>query len=216
MPFANALLFVVPGVGQGNSGLSGTMMKNLIRSIALLIGVACTCGAAYADAVPTGVAGVPWGASKPEVMQMMRDKGFAEHVAPELQAETGGRDVLEFDGFFDNQNCHYIFMFNNGQMTGGDVAFIRYSLVGAMALYHRFTPVLADKYGSYQARTEEASGNFPYAVWSLHDLASGDDYTITTFIDHYYFEGPSLETRVYSFVITYIANSLDKRTKPEL
>ncbi len=191
-------------------------MTNLIRSMALLIVAVCTCGAAYADGVPAGVAGVPWGASKPEVMHMMRDKGFAEHVAPELQAETGGRDVLEFDGFFDDQNCHYIFMFKNGQMTGGDVAFIRYSQTAATALYDHFTPMLAEKYGHYQARTEEVSGNFPYAVWALHDPASGDEYTITTFIDHYYFEGPSLDTRVYSFVITYIANSLDKRAKPEL
>jgi len=191
-------------------------MTTLIRSIAFLFVAIFVSEAAYAGAIPTGVAGVPWGSSKPQVMQIMHDKGFAEHVAPELQAETNGRDVLEFDGFFDDQKSHFMFMFKSGVLIAGSVAFIQYSPESARALYDHFTPILADKYGPYKARTEDSAGNFPFAVWSLHDPASRDDYTITAMIDHYYFEGPSLETRVYSLVISYYADSLEKRVKSEL
>jgi hypothetical protein len=171
----------------------------------------------YAAPAPDGFAGVPWGTTQEQVINMMRERGWRE--AEEQDGKT-------FYGDFAGFPSKVFFEFTANAMTGG-TAQIEIATNG----YHskiRFDEaykLLSEKYGQTDIKVmhnedrRSTMPNYYNAEWNIVDDVSSDKYSIRLGCgDSVYLHDRTqldarLWTRLYIVGVSYTNQSLVEKKK---
>lgn len=173
---------------------------------------------ALAASSPEGFVGVPWGASRSQVKQLMNERGW-ERCTDSPQTEE------VFKGSFNglSGDLHFVIV-GNALVEGAADPLARYPLRNSTATqreYERTIKSLTEKYGPPQ-KTEvngmSYSGNNvvawgPTAVWEFGDGVTTDKYEISVTFNS---EGTNffgMAGKQTYFVVVYKAISLRERLK---
>jgi hypothetical protein len=168
----------------------------------------------YAGAVPNGLAGVPWGATREQVKKIMIEKGFKQENATPFSNEPSAG--LVFYGSFANRMCYLEFTFIGNSFYFGTVRVESWALQPVLGTFDHFVSIVTDKYGVPEKR-ESFEGltkgiKMQHAEWTFRDNASLDVYTIrATTIDAIFVNDRTL----YTFLMVYEAKSLGNRLKED-
>jgi len=179
-----------------------------------VVSVVMFSGIAQAGAVPDGFAGVPWGASKDQIIKTMNEQGYRQ-----ITCEEG--DSLCFRGSFLSVTCiKLIFSLHSNSFCSG------FAVGCARSEYHRPTQrtfeemvnILSEKYGPPQSRQSGKTENpncagcpTELAGWDFVDSRS-DKYRISIRLEpsSFYYTNEEKKRRV-DILIWYEAESLRKR-----
>ena len=131
----------------------------------------------YAAPAPDGFAGVPWGTTQEQVINMMRERGWRE---------TGEQDGKTFYGDFAGFPSKVIFAFTANAMTRG-TAQIEIATNGyhSKITFDAAYKLLSEKYGQTvikvypNDRRGHTMQNYYYADWNIVDDVSSDKYSIS-------------------------------------
>ena len=130
--------------------------------------------------VPEGFAGVPWGASKDQIMETMRQKGYKQLKF--TSSDYPDRPV-NFDGEFAGSKCILSFHFRANSFYEGTAMLCQTET--PQETINSIVDMLSSKYGSpsdpQTGSYEDDKGiQHPYkgAFWRLTDNKSSDLYTI--------------------------------------
>lgn len=166
-------------------------------------------GIAKAGAVPDGFIGVPWGASRDQIVKTMNERGY--------QRLTAAPGKLEFKGDFAGTPCQLTFHLLANFFIRGQAGYCEWSdhSIGPQSTYRRIVKELSKKYGPpTDLSTVEVKPNvgagFPSenALWELVDSRTSDKYRIQVSVDITFLNGAK-----YAVYIMYSARSLEERLK---
>ena len=179
----------------------------------------------YSVALPDGLAGVPWGATREQVMKIMTEKGFTQENVHPLSAGNRPLTGFVFYGSFANRTCYLDFTFKGNAFYSGSVIVKSYYPQQVLEAYNHFVKLLTDKYGMPEREkcikmtggpNAGTCGSQDALNWSFVDRASSDVYTITARAavpQAVYLDLPN--TPIYHFELRYTAESLGKRLKED-
>jgi len=186
-------------------------MKNKVAILVILFSLLLMCLAvpAYAAQVPDGFAGVPWGASRAQVKQILSERGW-KMVNDEPQRVAS-------KGSFNGINAQLTFSFEGNGLVGGTVIMgvqpIKNISASAYA-YKNLVESLTKKYGPPSGTSEDnLTAN---SGWSFVDTDTKDEYTILAMFTKYSsFMDPDYpaNAELVGVTVCYSASSLAKRLK---
>lgn len=187
----------------------------LVAVLALLtVSVVMFSGIAQAGAVPDGFAGIPWGASKDQIIKTMNERGYRQYTGT-------APGQLEFKGAFAGAHCDLIFLLiANSFYWGSANSCDRFPYpMPPQETYRRMVEMLSEKFGPPQRRRESITGKtndgreYPdwSATWNLVDSRTSDKYSITVYFHVTWFVDTTGDQYVVD--INYSADSLEKRLK---
>ena len=181
----------------------------LIAFLVLLsVSVIMFSGIARAGAVSDGFAGVPWGANKDQVINIMGKRGYR-------QLGTKPLGDLVFSGEFAGVPCELSFRLIDDSFYEG------YAWFGhtekSQATFNRIVDMLSERYGPPQDRgskTERTNDGKEhpsvFAKWEFVNDRSSDKYSIYV-IYHVSWVADTRAEAQYVVDITYSADSLKKK-----
>jgi hypothetical protein len=157
--------------------------------------------------------GVPWGASKDQVIKAMSEQGYRQLNSP-------WPDVLAFRGAFAGAPCQLLFRFIVNSFYSGEAENCgRSDFPGVpLSICRRTVGTLSEKYGPPQkhesGKQKDNNGEehlFEYAIWNLVDSRTSDKYTINVqFFATWFNDIPEVKAE-YITNIEYTADSLRER-----
>ncbi len=173
-------------------------------------------GPSQAGTVPDGVAGIPWGASRDQIIKAMSEQGYQQLKDAELK-EIG--TDLGFRGVFAGESCQLIFRLvaNSFYFCWADRIAQSPSRQWPQESFERIVKMLTEKYGPPQKRDSQpvsdlqVAGSALYceaAEWDLVDSRTSDKYSIRAIL---YRVGKTDHTLDYTVCVTYWAKSLFDR-----
>ena len=175
-----------------------------------------SCGAPY----PEGFVGIPWGASRDQVVKVMNERGFTTEGTVSSQDQPAS--TLLYRGAFDGQPCQLEFYFSSNAMFKGRASHLGLlQPAGAqLALYRQLVNLVSAKYGLPQAdKIQEDKTNtgeiwrFGKAEWLFTVGEAPDKYRIEAdLIPPVMYFSKYNKSLGYIF-ITYTAVSLEERLK---
>jgi hypothetical protein len=189
------------------------MVATAIATVCLLL--AAGLAPAYAAPVPEGFAGVPWGATRQQVFDVMKERGFTTQGTIASAGLPPGS--LVFRGTFDGVPCQLEFYLQNNALYAGQATHMGLFTghVNLQGIYKQVVGQLGGKYGppEYDARNEYGKGERSWrAGWNLADDATGDKFAIGVVLDipgaTYYSNAPNPNKPEPSVTIAYTAVSL--------
>ncbi len=167
---------------------------------------------------PEGFAGVPWGATRQQVVNAMNERGFSTQGTITRGGLPPG--TLLYRGTFDGEPCQLEFYLQNNALCFGQVAHLGLftGQVNLERLYKRVVGQLGEKYGppEYDSRRNDGTNErFWRAGWTLTDGATGDKFDILVLLDipgySYYSNAPNPNKPEPSITVMYTAVSLKER-----
>lgn len=185
---------------------------NLIVILALLsvsvVMFSCRPQASVVQVVPEGFVGVPWGASRDQVIKIMRERGYRSLGTGGIGGS--GAVVLNFRGEFTTVPCSLSFILIDDSFYEGEAMFYRPDMPQPnktlQTTFDNIDGMLSEKYGPPRER-ESSSYKDKEGIdrpskstfWYLVDNKSSDIYTVQVMLDYYvtvYYRACSLETRL--------------------
>jgi hypothetical protein len=204
-----------------------TRVFYLVAVLALLVAsVVMFSGIARAGAVPDGFMGIPWGASKDQIIKTMSERGYRQLTSEES-------NQLHFKGDFAGVPClHLYFSLRANSFYSGSAWGCAWSTYhrGTQAIFERMVNTLSEKYGPPQkresgkidgkdvpmGRAECMGSGYPtgWARWDFVDSRS-DKYSIEIALDasSYYDMTEKVTPCRVDIYIIYEADSLEERLK---
>ncbi|MEN6621630.1 MAG: hypothetical protein ABFD50_08800 [Smithella sp.] len=164
-----------------------------------------------ATTIPDGFAGVPWGASKVQIVKIMNGRGYRQIAGDQP-------DELHFRGEFAGVSCQLNFdlivdSFHTGEAAGCARS---PSPDGPQATFKRIIDMLSKEYGEPHKRRSESIRNssgkvlpWVWAEWNLSKAETSDKYSIYVI----YSAASSADTKVdqYAVSVIYSADTLKRR-----
>lgn len=184
---------------------------------------------AWAGEVPDGFAGVPWGASRDQIIQTMKEQGYRQ-----LKGDYGSK--LVFKGEFAGASCYLSFYSIANSFYSGTASECAKGphRPGPQSTFDRIVSMLSEKYGPPQKhwiwdpKTKEDRANekeleaggamLEYAIadWDMVDSGTSDKYSINVYLSRcWYAEGRDGKLD-YSVIVIYSADSLKKRLEQKI
>lgn len=185
----------------------------------LIVSVVMLSGIAQASAVPEGFMGIPWGASREQIIKAMSERGYRQ-----LTGTEPGH--LAFKGAFAGVPCQLEFSLIANSFYSGGAGYCAkgpyrrwpqtyFELVVKM-LSEKYGPPQRHEYLAVSAKDEkeiEAGGaalTYAYAQWDLVDSRTSDKYSMSVRLFRSWFADGTLD---YLVSTSYSADSLWKRLK---
>ena len=191
-------------------------MLYLVTVLALL-SVVLFSGIAQAGAVPEGFMGVPWGASKAQVIKAMSEQGCQQITHPQFSSP----DTLVFNGSFAGASCPIIyFSFIRNSFYEGKANYCNKSPNPAwpQVTYKNIVDMLSEKYGpptNRSSETERTNDGKEHpllsTIWNFVDNRSSDKYFIIVSCHVGWFRDTTGDQ--YMVDVYYRASSLEERLK---
>jgi len=179
-------------------------MKSKISILVILFSLVllcCTVSVSSASPVPEGFVGVPWGASRAQVVRIMSERGW--------QRLNGAAPTQEaFNGAFNGMPGQLTFVFAGESFVEGRAELLARVPERSMAFtakkYEETVKDLTEKYGQ---------SNNGSSCWKITDTTTGDEYSIFALYlgMGFYDTVDGMKEKHTSFSVTYTADSLRKR-----
>jgi hypothetical protein len=161
----------------------------------------CFAVTAYAEPVPEGFVGVPWGTTREQVRKIMSERGWLRLTGSAPTEES-------FNGAYNGMTGQLTFIFAGESFVEGRADFLarvpERSIAFTTKKYEETVKILTEKYGP---------PNNGSSTWKITDARTGDEYTMfALFIEMGFYDTmDGMKEKHTSFSVTYRADSLKKR-----
>lgn len=186
-------------------------MKRIIAFIVLgLISALFWTTPLYSAPVPEGFVGLPWGASRNQIMEKMNAHGW-------IKLSGRSPDEAIFKGAFDGNACelHFV-MAGNSLVKGYATPIARFPVRDKAAtryVYESIVKHLKEKYGPQTDRWE--GPEIAMTVWEFGDGVTTDKYKIEVMFNKEGTWFSDVDGEYTSIQVDYMAITLSERLKKQ-